>query len=239
MYLKKQAEKLGVKVHTNWKKKIKAEVIATGSKEAKAIIYGRVYKGHFDPKKVKVFIDFETCPGGYVYLYPHSANKASFVLGKLAASKTNIKKGLEKMLGKFENVLGLTESSLLYDFGKFADFKLPKTAIKKGSLYIGEAAGFQDPFLGFGMKYAIQSGYLASKAIVEKINYDKLWKAEFEHEIRRLLSLRQLFFNPLNEKIIELLPKSGTHIIDMNQIQKFFKLDLDEHLIFSVIKRLF
>ena len=41
-------------------------------------------------------------------------------------------------------------------------------------LLVGEAAGFQDLFLGFGMKYAFLSGYIAAKSIIEEKNYDGL-----------------------------------------------------------------
>lgn len=63
---------------------------------------------------------------------------------------------------------------------------IPKTAIKGGHLLVGEAAGFQDVAFGFGIRYVILSGYLASKSIIEKINYDKLWKEMFLDELKKL-----------------------------------------------------
>ena len=55
----------------------------------------------------------------------------------------------------------------------------PKTAIKDGVYHTGEAAGFQDPWRGFGMNYAIESGALAQRAISDSLDYDKLWKKQF------------------------------------------------------------
>jgi flavin-dependent dehydrogenase len=50
--------------------------------------------------------------------------------------------------------------------------------------YVGEAAGFQDPFRGFGMNYALESGYLAAKALLEGKDYDRMWKEQFKSRIK-------------------------------------------------------
>jgi flavin-dependent dehydrogenase len=69
-------------------------------------------------------------------------------------------------------------------FGGYGGCNFPRSAVKDSSLYVGEAAGFQDPFRGFGMNYAIESGYLAAKSIVENTDYDRLWKNHFDKRIK-------------------------------------------------------
>jgi flavin-dependent dehydrogenase len=59
-------------------------------------------------------------------------------------------------------------------------------------LYIGESAGFQDCLWGFGMKYAILSGYLAAKSFIDGSDYDVLWKKELEQMIETSLINRYL-----------------------------------------------
>lgn len=40
--------------------------------------------------------------------------------------------------------------------------------------YVGEAAGFQDYLFGFGIRYAMLSGALAARSLIEGSNYDTL-----------------------------------------------------------------
>lgn len=220
MGLKKEAEKLGVIFHMNWHRKIKADIIATGHKKIDAVVYGRVYEGKFNPTEVYVFIDFEHFQGGYAYLYPHNRKHASLVVGKLANHEINLKESMEKLIGCYKNILDTFNLSLLYDFGGFAGFEIPKTAIKNNSLYVGEAAGFQDPLFGFGMKYAIKSGYFAAVSITEKRNYDGLWKKSFLGEMKKLLLLRDLFYKT-KEKTITHLLKSNSSLknLDVEKIK--------------------
>ena len=222
MNLKNQAKKLGVNVYTNWRKRIKADIIATGHKRADAIIYGRVYGGHFNPNEVSVFIDFKYCQGGYAYLYPHNKKRASLVVGKLASNKVNIKKSMEMIIENHKNVLEAFNPSLLYEFGGISGFKLPTTAVRNSSLYVGEAAGFQDPFLGFGMKYAIKSGYFSARSVIEGKNYDNIWKNEFKPEMERLLAIRGLFYN-MDEKMVSSISKSDLNDLNVEKLNAIIR----------------
>jgi len=38
---------------------------------------------------------------------------------------------------------------------------------RSGRLYVGEAAGLQDPAWGFGLRYALESGALAARCLLE------------------------------------------------------------------------
>ena len=50
--------------------------------------------------------------------------------------------------------------------------------LKSNKRYIGEAGGFQDYLWGFGMRYAMITGHLAAKSIIENKDYRNLWKKE-------------------------------------------------------------
>ena len=50
---------------------------------------------------------------------------------------------------------------------------------RSGRLYVGEAAGLQDPAWGFGLRYALESGALAARCLFEGTDY--------EVEVSRLL----------------------------------------------------
>jgi flavin-dependent dehydrogenase len=192
--LKKQAEKLGVVINTGFKKKTNANIIATGHYRAVAVAYVRVYSGNFNPSEVYVFLDQKHCPGGYGYIYPHSKKKASLVVSKVAADSGNLKESADSLIKGYKSLMDSLRMSYLYDFGTYATFNIPETAVRNGVIYVGEAAGFQDPLFGFGMAYAVKSGYFAAHSIIEGRDYDDLWKHELLPEMHGLLAIRKLLY---------------------------------------------
>ncbi len=96
----------------------------------------------------------------------------------------------------------------------------PKTAIKNGIIYTGEAAGFQDATYGFGMTTALESGKLAADSIINNIDYDLLWKRQFQEWIENHLAKR--FVTSLaGDKIVEHLFKK----YDNSNTINFFDLN--------------
>jgi len=45
-----------------------------------------------------------------------------------------------------------------------------------GGRFVGEAAGFQDYLFGLGLRYALTSGHLAARSILENRDYNELWR---------------------------------------------------------------
>ena len=60
-------------------------------------------------------------------------------------------------------------------FSGTGNFFLPNIP-KDRKIYIGEAGGFQDYLWGFGMRYAMTSGYYAAKSIIEGKDFYKICK---------------------------------------------------------------
>jgi flavin-dependent dehydrogenase len=72
------------------------------------------------------------------------------------------------------------------------------------ALCVGEAAGLQDPMLGFGIRTAIASGHLAAKCLIEGREYAKELRRRFDARLRagivnRLLweALRRPRYRPI------------------------------------------
>jgi hypothetical protein len=65
---------------------------------------------------------------------------------------------------------------------------------REGSrLYVGEAARLQDMFGGFGIRYAVQSGYLAAQAIIHGEDYETLARERFLKKFKAGIVNRYLF----------------------------------------------
>lgn len=78
-------------------------------------------------------------------------------------------------------------------FGGFENCRLPRTAVQGGHFVVGEQAGFQDALAGFGMRYALRSGLLAARSIIEEIDYTSLWRRELRPFLRAGVVNRFLF----------------------------------------------
>ena len=91
-------------------------------------------------------------------------------------------------------------------FAGSASARIPKSAFVGGKYYVGEAAGFQDPYMGFGIAYALRSGHLAAQAILSggKEDYDTLWKREFGYYLRKDAAYR-LVMEVLGDRAAEIM----------------------------------
>src|SRR5947199_2104564 len=58
------------------------------------------------------------------------------------------------------------------------NFHLKQRATNGHARYVGEAAGFQDYLFGLGIRYALTSGNLAARSILENRDFDDLWRSE-------------------------------------------------------------
>lgn len=213
--LAKQAKKKGVRIVTNFKDKIDADIIATGAKYPEGLGYGGVLSGHFNKRKAIILFDYNLAPGGYVYFLPHSNKLATIALAmrKWDNPKIQFNRLTEHPL--FKKIF--QSSEILYNFSGIANGttkKIPKTAKLENSLLVGEAAGFQDNAYGFGIRYSIISAYLASKSILEGLDYDDLWKNVFLDELKRTRMIRIVLDKANNVFLNKLVAKIGRKSID-------------------------
>jgi len=222
--LARQAEAVGVKIITSSPADTKSsdfDIIATGFGKPITVGYGRVYKGNFNPQKVKVFFGSEYTPSiGYGYFFPHTESTATVKISRQFNGESfSLKGSLTKLKEKYL-VSEIKEENFLYEFGSLRSFDIPKSAVRGSSLLVGEAAGFQDELFRFGMRYAVWSGYFAAKAISEGLNYDNLWKNKFLKEFKRTALTRHVFEDFKKRKIKAIGDGSDIYI----DIEKFRKL---------------
>jgi flavin-dependent dehydrogenase len=97
-----------------------------------------------------------------------------------------------RTVAMFKARVGLTMHSERR-FGGYANFRLPRTAVQGKHLVIGEQAGFQDALAGFGMRYALRSGFLAARSIIEDVDYATLWRRELLPSLKVGVANRFIF----------------------------------------------
>jgi len=219
--LAKQAKKNGVEIILGQEFDGGPDIIATGSGKILTTGLARIYKGNFEPNKAKIFFAPEYTPSvGYGYLFPHNQELATFKISERIGEKIDIRENLAKIQKEYLPE-DLKEENFLYEFGTKRNFEILKTAIKERSLLVGESAGFQDELFRFGMRYAVISGYLAAKAIIEDLSYDKLWKQRFLKEFKRTAKVKKIFCLFKKSKF-GLIPKGLAAQIRINLFKKIW-----------------
>ena len=109
------------------------------------------------------------------------------------------------------------EMSNVRQFGGYGNFFLRPSAIEGNKIYLGESAGFQDALFGFGMRYAMTSGFLAAQSIIHGTNYDTLWKEELLPLLRTSLSNRLIYEN-LGNRGYEFIAKRIATRADLREV---------------------
>ena len=170
-------------------------IIATGPKAADAIAVGY----HFETTMQDGFwiiLDDELAPEGYSYL---------LVMNGRGTVKTCIFSGfkqqdllLRKTIKSFENLIGLKMNNPKFH-GGVGNFNLPKRGSSGIHPNVGEMAGFQDFLWGFGMRFAIHSGFLAANSLLYNNSYENMWRTELEQQMRSA-SVNRWIFNQLGNR---------------------------------------
>jgi len=164
-------------------------VLAAGPRRADAIAVGYVFRTDM-PEGSWLALDDRLAPLGYAYLLVHGG-RGTVASCMFTGFKTQAK-SVERTIAFFKEHAGL-EMREPRPFGGFANFHLPRTALQGGHPVVGEQAGFQDSLAGFGMRYALRSGLLAARSILDGTDYTALWRRELLPLLRTSVVNRFLF----------------------------------------------
>ncbi len=191
--LLKQAVESGVNVF--WGQKLDTvkdgiAIVGTGPKAADAIAKGMVFKtSHKDI--FLGFLDNKIAPKAYAYLLVNNG-KATFATCLFEDFK-NENIYYKKALNRLNSVIDIDKIEPK-EFGGFVNFfNEPKYSKDNRILYVGENAGFQDALWGFGIKYAMLSGYYAAQSIIYKQDYREVCNKYLGPKLQTSLANRFLF----------------------------------------------
>ncbi|MFH1978366.1 MAG: NAD(P)/FAD-dependent oxidoreductase [Candidatus Aenigmatarchaeota archaeon] len=192
--LKKQSLEVGVKIHFGSTiPETKADIIATGpiQKELLAADKGVTFKTKMEDVAIMLFNN-KAAYNGYGYLL---VTKGYGCLCTVVDIKSrNVRESLEETKRLFSNIVDLDIKNP-HNVGGTGCFSNQNIFQKENRLYVGESAGLQDFFWGFGIGLAITSGFLAAKSIIENKNYEKLAKAKFRNKMKAGVSNRFFWEN--------------------------------------------
>lgn len=186
-----QAHALGITVRFDSRvERLKGPaVLAAGPKAADAIAVGY----HFDtamPDGFWVICDDSLAPQGYAYLLV-MRGKGTVKSCMFSGFKSE-RLFVERTVDAFRRLAGL-EMRDPRPHGGVGNFRVPTSAQAGERPVVGEEAGFQDALWGFGMRFAIRSGVLAARALIQGGGYDALWQQELRPWLRTSIVNRALY----------------------------------------------
>ena len=190
--LKDQAQDAGVNIHfENSIHKDQADIVATGpiSGNTVGVVKGITFKTDLEDTATVLFDD-EAAFKGYAYLL---VTKGYGCISTVLLDNLNtVNSCFERTKEIFSNIydFGIEETKKC---GGVGCFTLNKRLNNGTNLFVGEAAGLQDLFLGFGIRYAINSGFFAARSIINGENYESMIKSHFEDKLKAGLVNRYLW----------------------------------------------
>jgi flavin-dependent dehydrogenase len=186
-----QARALGVRVVFNSRLAPEnADIVATGPASPDGL--AREMTWHTtDSERVEVFFNHLLSPGGYSYFFILDG-VATFGCAIVADFK-KIDEYFAHSLASAQRVHPFVIPSETRTGYSYMNFHLKREATKAGARYVGEAAGFQDYLFGLGIRYALTSGWLAARSILERRDFDELWTRELGSKQQTSLVNRFLY----------------------------------------------
>lgn len=186
-----QARGLGVEVRFNDRLTTLpgAGVLAAGPKAGDVIGVGY----HFDtdmPDGFWMICDDGLAPKGYAYLLVMRGKGT--VKSCMFSGFKQERQYVDRTVEAFRRLVGLKMNNPR-PHGGVGNVRLPASALSGRHPVAGEQAGFQDAFLGFGMRQAVRSGVLAARSVLEGRDYNELWCQMLAPELRTSIVNRALY----------------------------------------------
>ncbi|MBK5204592.1 MAG: NAD(P)/FAD-dependent oxidoreductase [Polaromonas sp.] len=189
-------------------------ILAAGPKAADAIAVGYHFETAMEDG-VWVILDDELAPQGYAYLLV--MNGRGTVKSCMFSGFKQESLYVQRTVAAFERLAGLKMINPVAH-GGVGNFHIPARAVTGVHPVAGEEAGFQDFLWGFGMRYAILSGVLAARSLLEGKDYDMLWRQELEPPMWNSMVNRALFGLLGNRGYRWLLQRSQTQRWDAHRV---------------------
>jgi len=229
-----QALAAGVKVNFNDRVRNfeSAGVLAAGPRQAAIIAVGHVFETEM-PDGAWLALGRELAPGGYAYLLVQGGRGT--VATCLFSKFRDQAKYLSATEAFFTRHAGLRMQNPR-PFGGFGNVRMATRAIQGGHPVIGEHAGFQDALAGFGMRYAIRSGALAARSIIDGSDYATAWQRELAPWLKAGI-VNRFFYNLAGEAGMRFALRRISKTDAGALLERAYRPSLPKRLLFGLARR--
>jgi len=184
--LKRQALGAGVDIH--FRQTIPAEeadIVATGpiSRELFAVDKGIVFQTDHEDTNVFLLNDKAAYKGySYLLITKGYGCMCTVLFDRFPDLDQNFEVARQMLEEMFD--FDIREPQPVAGVGCFSTKNIYQ---KDEILYVGEAAGLQDLMWGFGIKTAVESGYMAAQSIIQGSDFGKMAHERFEPKLKATL----------------------------------------------------
>lgn len=188
--LLRQALAAGVEVRFGERREPEqVDVAATGPRAPDGLAREMTFRTD-SPDRVQVLFDSLRAPGGYGYLFVLSGYAT---LGcAIVRDMKRIDRFFEMCAKRFREIGDYSVSAERIGYS-YMNYAIPESARSGSTLFAGEAGGFQDYLFGLGIRYAMTTGLLAARSLLEGKSYDALWEERVGARRRSSLGARLLY----------------------------------------------
>jgi flavin-dependent dehydrogenase len=203
-----------------------ADIWAAGPPAATGIVSGYTFRTERAFLCVCLLHE-DYAPGGYVYLNIAGGHGtlATVLMHSFPKAKRCLEEAREALCSRFRFDMREERS-----FGGIGHFRLPSRE-PRHPLEVGEAGGFQDLLFGFGIYYALLTGCLAARSILERESYSALWHRELDASLRAGLANR-LLFEMSGRFGFRYLIREATRSGPQAFLERWYRLSLAKRLLF-------
>lgn len=175
--LKRQALDAGVRIHYRARRAVEdCDIIATGPRHATGAVRAELFHTDY-PNHIALQFDDALAPGAYTYLVV--IDGVGLIATVLMERRLDMDERLDATIASYGRHYPALRREPLRRMTGIGCFAMSRAYDARSRYYVGEAAGLQDCFWGFGIRYAITSGCLAAQAL--------LGGADYGPEVRRRL----------------------------------------------------
>jgi len=202
---------LGVAAHSA----ARGAIVATGPRYADGLVTGLVFDTKLEDQALCIIAN-DLAPAGYAYLLIWN--------GRATLATCSFKRhwgwrdARDSTVDAFSKLVPSLRSDLS-DARPFSGngsvFPSPRFTDEAGHLFVGEAAGLQDPEWGFGLRYAMESGHLAARSIIDDFDYGVAAENAFATRLRTAFANR-LMFEALPEALLPFILRRGAASSDLH-----------------------
>lgn len=230
--LKNQAIESGVIINFNSKMKSKdVDIIATGPSINKITgsVLGLIFETEMDDIAIAL-VNKKTSYKGYSYLLVNKGYGCMCTVSLFNVS--NMKTYFKNTFETFDKLVDFEIKNQRKVAG-FGSYLIKKKLQENNKLICGEAAGLQDILWGFGMRYALLSGFFAAKSIIEKNSYKKLIIKRFSGNLKASV-INRFYVEKYNDygKILMYLGKKYNEEDRIKLLYNSYNLSLKRRILY-------
>ncbi len=217
--LYREAVDLGVRFQFGTAAPSEIDIIATGPPrhEFNMLAAGFTFSAegaNLDSHTVIALLDNTVAPGGYLAITPgveyHSIYSGSWTDLDYNRVLALAKRAFERPW--IREILGTSHwVDKIHGTAYYARDPIA-TAVHNRSLAVGEAGGFQDAVAAYGFRYAVITGALAARSVVEGLDYPTLLRNQFTDDFEDAFAYRQKLDKASNRDFDELVRALGPEL---------------------------